>query len=308
VRSTVILNPSAGSGRAGRLESFLRRELESAGIPYSWAPTSGPREAEHLARQAIEDQVDTLIVVGGDGTLNEVVHAYLDANGRPRSGPALCLIPAGTGGDFRKTFGWEDGIAAGVERLQRRQTCPLDMGLVELTRGDGSRDQRAFVNILSFGVGGLTDQLVNAGPKWIGGKAAFFWGALRATLAYRPTPVEVIVDGKEWLASPILNVAVANGRYFGGGMHVAPTADPSDGQLDVVAITDRTTLESVALAPHLYRGTHLRQPGVLHCRGRRIEARTTRADAEVLIDLDGEMPGRLPLSVEIAPGALNLLV
>jgi YegS/Rv2252/BmrU family lipid kinase len=308
VRCTVIVNPQAGSGQAGRLEPRIRRELETAGISHVWAPTRGPRDATELARRARAEQVDALVVVGGDGTVNEVVHGFLDGDGRACSGPPLCFIPAGTGGDFRKTFHWDHSISAAVERLRRNQKQPLDLGLVELTRLDGSTERRAFANILSFGVGGLTDQLVNAGPKWIGGKAAFFWGALRATLAYRPTPVEVRVDGEEWLAGAVLNVAVANGRYFGGGMKVAPEADPSDGLFDVVAITDRTKLEGIALAPRLYQGTHVGQPGVQSTRGRRIEARATRSSAEVLIDLDGEMPGRLPLAVEVAPGALSVLV
>lgn len=308
VRCTVIVNPQAGSGQAGRLETQIRRELEAAGITYVWAPTRGPRDASELSRRARLEQVDVIVVVGGDGTVNEVVHGFLDSDGRACPGPALCLIPAGTGGDFRKTFDWDNSVSSGVERLRRNRKRPLDLGLVELTRLDGSLERRAFANILSFGVGGLTDQLVNAGPKWIGGKAAFFWGALRATLAYRPTPVELRVDDEEWLAGAILNVAIANGRYFGGGMHVAPAADPSDGVFDLVAITDRTKFEGIALAPRLYQGTHMGQPGVVHGRGRRIEARATRPSAEVLIDLDGEMPGKLPLTVEIAPNALSILV
>lgn len=308
VRCTVIINPTAGSGRAGRQEPYLRQELEKANISHAWAPTERPRDAEHLARQAVEDGSDAILIVGGDGTLNEVVHGFLDTAGVPRRGPALCLLPVGTGGDFRKSFGWEAGVSACVERLRRFDKRPLDLGLVDLTTLDGGRERRAFVNILSFGVGGLTDRLVNAGPKWVGGKAAFFWGALRATLAYRPAPVEVVVDGTTWLTSPILNVALANGRYFGGGMRVAPEADPGDGLLDLVAITDRTKLEGVALAPHLYRGTHLGQAGVLTRRGKRVEARPTRAGAEVLIDLDGEMPGRLPLTAELVPGGLDILV
>lgn len=308
VRTTVIVNPTAASGRAGRLEGQIRRGLEDAGISYVWAATNRPRQATELARRALEDQMDAILAIGGDGTLNEVVHGYLDAEGRPRRGPALCVLPVGTGGDFRKTFDWEEGVAAGIERLRRNQRRSLDLGLVELTRLDGTRERRAFVNILSFGVGGMTDQLVNAGPKWIGGKAAFFLGALRATLAYRPAPVEILVDDRHWLTSPVLNVALANGRFFGGGMHVAPEADPSDGLLDLVAITDRTSLQGIGLAPHLYRGTHMNEAGVHGCRGRRVEARPTRPDAEVLVDLDGEMPGKLPLSAELAPAALDLLV
>jgi YegS/Rv2252/BmrU family lipid kinase len=304
----VIVNPTAGSGRAGRLEGELRERLSAAGIEHRVDLTQRPRHAEELARLAVAEGYDALGVVGGDGTLNEVIHGYLDRAGRPVKGPALCLIPAGTGGDFRKTFSWSERTSEGIERLISARRQPLDLGVVEVTRLDGTRERRAFVNILSFGVGGLTDQLVNAGPKWIGGKAAFLWGAFRATLAYRPVPVEVRVDGEERFVGPIVNVAIANGRFFGGGMKVAPDADPKDGLFDVVAITDRTTLESVALAPHMYRGTHVSQTGVISLRGRRIEARATRPDAEVLVDLDGEMPGRLPLTAEIVPGALELLV
>jgi YegS/Rv2252/BmrU family lipid kinase len=304
----VIVNPTAGSGRAGRLEGELRERLSAAGIEHRVDLTQRPRHAEELARLAISEGYDALGVVGGDGTLNEVIHGYLDGTGRPVKGPALCLIPAGTGGDFRKTFSWSERTSDGIERLISARRQALDLGVVEVTRLDGTRERRAFVNILSFGVGGLTDQLVNAGPKWIGGKAAFLWGAFRATLAYRPVPVELRVDGEERFVGPIVNVAVANGRFFGGGMKVAPDADPKDGLFDVVAITDRTTLESVALAPHMYRGTHVSQTGVISLRGRRIEARATRPEAEVLVDLDGEMPGRLPLTAEIMPGALELLV
>lgn len=307
----VIVNPTAGSGRAGRLEAELRRELSRADIDHEIVLTQGPRHAEELARRAVREKFDSLGVVGGDGTLNEVVHGYLDDERRPVRGPALCLIPAGTGGDFRRTFSFSESPRDGIERLLRGKRQSLDLGLCEVTKLDGSRERRAFVNILSFGVGGLTDQLVNDSPKWIGGRAAFFLGALRATIAYRPVPVEVIVDGKPSFAGPIMNVAVANGRYFGGGMKVAPDADPRDGLFDIVAITDRTKLETVGLAPHIYRGTHVKQSGVVSLRGRRVEARPTRtsdADARVLVDLDGEMPGCLPLTAEIVPGALEILV
>ncbi len=303
----VIVNPTAGSGRAGRLEGLLRRELSGAGIDHEVVLTQGPRHAEELARRAVRERYDALGVVGGDGTLNEVVHGFLD-DGRPVKGPALCLIPAGTGGDFRKTFSWSDEPKDGIKRLIEGKRQPLDLGLVEVTKLDGTKERRTFVNILSFGVGGLTDELVNSGPKWMGGRAAFFLGALRATLAYRPVPVEVIVDGKPSFVGPIVNVAVANGRFFGGGMKVAPDAEPSDGLFDIVAITDRSKLETVGLTPHIYRGTHVNLEGVISLRGRKIEARTTRPDGRVLVDLDGEMPGRLPLTAEIVPGALEILV
>jgi diacylglycerol kinase (ATP) len=118
----------------------------------------------------------------------------------------------------------------------------------------------------------------------------------------------VRVDGKLCFELPIFNVALANGRYFGGGMLIAPDADPSDGLLDVVALQDLSKLESVALSQHIYKGSHLTRAGVSVARGKVVEAEPLAAGTEVLVDMDGETPGRLPLRAELAPGALRLRV
>ncbi|HYQ17782.1 MAG TPA: diacylglycerol kinase family protein, partial [Polyangiaceae bacterium] len=220
--------------------------------------------------------------------------------------PELGLIPSGTGGDFRRTFGIGDSLEEAAERVLHATPRALDLGLLSVTSHEGSLVRRAFINITSFGIGGLTDRIVNSSPKWIGGKAAFFLGTLRAMLVYRNAPVRVRVDGQVCLEAPIFNVALANGRYFGGGMMIAPEADPSDGLLDVVALHDMTRLQSTLLAQHIYKGSHLGQPGVSVARGKLIEAEPLAAGTEVLVDMDGETPGRLPLSARLAPGALRL--
>ncbi|HEX5098132.1 MAG TPA: hypothetical protein VFV94_01470, partial [Polyangiaceae bacterium] len=214
--------------------------------------------------------------------------------------------PLGTGGDFRKTLELGTGLDEAVERLLTSEPRPFDLGILRVTSHTGVLETRAFVNIASFGLGGLTDRIVNAGPKWLGGKAAFYLGTLRGLIAYRNAPVRVKVDGATFLESPIVNVALANGRYFGGGMMIAPEADPRDGKLDVVALGDLTRLGTVALTQSVYSGTHLDRPYVEHTRGRVIEAEALVPGAEVLIDLDGETPGRLPLAARVAPGALWL--
>ena len=122
---------------------------------------------------------------------------------------------------------------------------------MELTADDGARVVRAFLNIASFGIGGLTDRIVNTTPKWIGGRAAFFTGTLRAMFAYQNAPVRVLVDGQPFHEGPIFNVASANGRFFGGGMKIAPEADPSDGQLDVVVLGDLGRAETGLRAPKI---------------------------------------------------------
>ncbi len=246
------------------------------------------------------------MLVGGDGTLNDAVQGYLEDDGQVARGPDLGLIPAGTGGDFRRTFDLGDSVEEAAAHLLSASPRPLDLGLLSVTNHDGQLVRRAFINITSFGIGGLTDKIVNSTPKWIGGKAAFLTGTLRAMLVYKNAPVRVKVDGKLWLEAPIFNVALANGRFFGGGMMIAPDADPSDGLLEVVALHDLSRIQSVALAQHIYKGSHLGQPGVSVARGKVIEAEALASSTEVLVDMDGETPGRLPLRAELAPGALRL--
>ncbi|MET0794660.1 MAG: diacylglycerol kinase family protein [Polyangiaceae bacterium] len=302
----VISNPTAGSGSAQRRLPELKRLLENRGIQAEFVETRAPGDATRLVHEARGDGVECLLVMGGDGTLNEVSQGYIDAHGEPLPGPDIALAPSGTGGDFRKTFGLGSTLEEAVERLTTAEARPLDLGLLQITAHSGETIRRAFLNITSFGLGGLTDRLVNSGPKWIGGRAAFFVGSLRALISYDNAPVRVRVDGAICLEAPIVNVAIANGRYFGGGMKIAPDADPSDGQFDVVAMHDLTRAEGVALAPRLYQGTHVGQRGVRVARGSVIEAEALVPRAEVLIDMDGETPGRLPLVARVARGALRI--
>lgn len=302
----VILNPTAGSGAAARKKAAIVRALTVGGAAPDVVHTEGPGDAGRLVREARRDGVGCVVLVGGDGTLNDAVQGFLEPDGSVAVGPEIGLIPSGTGGDFRRTFDIGDSVEEAAERLLSSQPRAVDLGLLSVTTPDGKPARRAFINITSFGIGGLTDRIVNSTPKWMGGKAAFFTGTLRAMLVYRNAPVRVKVDGKVWLEAPIFNVALANGRYFGGGMMIAPDADPSDGLLDVVALHDMSKLQGASLAQHIYKGKHLGREGVKVTRGSVIEAEPLASSTEVLIDMDGETPGRLPLRAELAKGALRL--
>jgi diacylglycerol kinase (ATP) len=302
----VISNPSAGSGSAIRRLPALKRLLEDRGIQAEFVETRAPGDATRLVHEARADGIECLGVMGGDGTLNEVSQGYLDSEGQPLPGPDLALIPSGTGGDFRKTFALGGTLEEAVERLATAEPRPLDLGLLELTAHSGETVRRAFLNITSFGLGGLTDRLVNTGPKWIGGRGAFFLGSLRALISYTNAPVRLRVDGEIVLEAPIANVAIANGKYFGGGMKIAPDALPDDGLFDVVAMHDVTRAQVALFSPRVYQGTHIGQPGVRFARGSLIEAESLVPRAEVLIDMDGETPGRLPLVARVARGALKI--
>jgi len=304
----IIVNPKAGAGRAQRAAETLVARLRERSGDGELVLTQQPGHATLLARQAAATGVQTVVVVGGDGTIQEVVTGLcLSTDGQPSTlpRPALALLPAGTGGDYRRTFGFDEAVDQAFSRIMSPRPVHVDVGRATLESPGGQRTVLAFANVLSFGLGGLTDRLVARSPKWIGGTAAFYLGAVRATLVYQPVPVELTVDGEVVEVAPFTNVALCLGKYFGGGMKIAPEADPSDGLLDIVTIVG-SRVSVLALTADIYRGTHVKRDGVRVLRGRRVSARVTRP-GEVLVDVDGEQPGTLPIEVEVLPGALRLL-
>jgi YegS/Rv2252/BmrU family lipid kinase len=304
----LVVNPRAGSGSAARQLPEIQRQLRRVGVSFDVAQTSAPGEGALLAAAARRDDVECVAVVGGDGTLNEVCQAYVDASGNVVPGPDLALIPCGTGGDFRKSFGLENDIELAVQRLSTAAPREVDLGVLRLTRSGESARAWAFVNVASFGIGGLTDKIVNSSPKWLGGKATFFVGALRAMAVYRNAPITLRVDGRTVYEGPIFNVALANGKYFGGGMLIAPEADSGDGLFDVVVMGDLSRAESIGLSRKIYAGTHLAAAKVLHTRGAVVEAHPLGGSTDVLIDMDGETPGALPLVASVARRALRFRI
>lgn len=299
----VIANPTAGSGRARKAASDVVSRLAGGELK----DTSGPGDATRWARKAREEGVETVIAVGGDGTVQECVTGLcLDASGaHVRGRTKLAVLPAGTGGDFRKTFGWTNSVSQLEARLAEPEERLIDVGRVTYERTSQVR-VTAFANVLSFGLGGLTVRVVESGPKWVGGRMAFFAGALRATAIHQPIPIELRLDGEVIETAPFSNVAVCLGQYFGGGMRIAPDADPSDGLFDVVTM-EMSKVQTVTLAGSIYRGAHFKKAGVHHYRCRKLEARPTR-QGESLFEVDGEQPGILPIQVEMLPAALTLLV
>jgi len=293
---------------AARRLSALRQGLERQRIEHEVLETRAAGHASDLARTARERGTELLVVLGGDGTLNEVAQAYIDAAGAPLTGPPIALVPAGTGGDFARSCGVGDAslqdIIAG---LAAPRFVPLDLGVITLADAAGGSVHRAFVNVASVGISGAVDERVERGPKWLGGKAAFMLATVGAALSYRNVPMEIEVDGTVWHRGPVLIAAIANARYLGGGMHIAPNADFADGQLDVVCVGDLTRARFLSLFPKVYQGTHLDLEMVQSVRGKVVVVRPLRAHKPVLVDVDGETPGYLPITARILPGALRLM-
>lgn len=303
-RVLVVVNPTSRHGAAGRRFDALERRLRAGlGADFEVARTRAPRDAERIAREGARAGAELLVVVGGDGTVSEVVSGLLSA-GLGESA-RIGLVPFGTGGDLSRTLGIPRDPDAAIARLLEGEVRRLDAGRVRYLDRRGREATAWFLNIASLGLSGLVTELVNAAPKRLGGRLSFLIGTVRAIARWQSARVSLRVDGELLHDGPLDLAAAANGRYFGGGMHVAPRARPDDGLLDVVVVPRLGKARLLAKLPLIYRGSHLDRPEVGFARARRVEA-----DAEpgrVWIELDGEPLGTLPATIEILPGAVRFV-
>ncbi len=190
--------------------------------------------------------------------------------------------------------------------IAANQRMKIDIGRLEYTRTDKTRALRMFANITSFGVSGVVDRLVNESGKKLG-RLSFMVATARATWSYKNKRVQLVFDGTDRVEATISTVAVANGRYFGGAMMVAPHAELDDGKFDVIAMGDFGFGDLVASGRRLYKGTHLGMDKVTSRRAAVVEAEPIDPNEIVELDVDGENLGNLPARFEIIPGALWMI-
>lgn len=305
MKTFFVVNPKSANGatgkRWGELAAQIARTLSDFGVEF----TRGPMDAAKLAQHAIESGYECIVAVGGDGTINEAVNGFFKDGKAINPNAALGVLPRGTGGDFRKTFDWDTDFDAAVRRLKTSDTRPFDVGRLEFKGHDGTQQVRYFANICSFGVSGLVDEEVNRTSKALGGKLSFMWGSLKALTKYRDQVVRVSFDGKPAETIPVTTLSVANGKYFGGGMKVAPDADVSDGLFDVTIWSGYGVTDFVLRSGSVYSGAHVHWKGTRTLRAKEVVA---ESEERVLIDCDGEQPGMLPCKMTILPAAIRLKV
>jgi len=260
-------------------------------------------------RDALRRGAERIVVIGGDGTISEAVNGFFDNGVAIAPDASFGLIPFGTGGDFRRTMEIPLEAADAAAVIARNHKKKIDLGKIELTQRDGTKTTRIFANIASFGVSGVVDRLVNESGKKLG-RLSFALATARATWSYKNQRVSLTFDGRaqDRVEATINTVAIANGRYFGGAMMVAPNAEIDDGQFDVIAMGDFGFGDLVKSGRRLYKGTHLAMDKVTSRRARVVEAETVDPGAIVELDVDGEPLGKLPARFELLPGALWMVV
>jgi len=288
----VIANPKSGRGKVAARLPEIERILRSEGLDYRTVQTTQPGHATEVARAALKAGERYLVAVGGDGTVHEVVNGMLEGDQPIVADAVLGVVPAGSGCDFVKSFGLPGDAIRAARHLSGGDVRRTDVGKVTFGAGP-AQVTRYFLNIAEVGLGGSVVARASRLTGWPG-PARYFTGFWLTLPGFRPATVRLEADGQEFYGRAH-NVVVANGRYYGGGMHISPRSVPEDGVLDVLVMVGPKS-EAFTLLPKVYRGTHLPHRHIVELRGGRVRV---EADAPLAIEADGEILGTAPATFEV---------
>jgi diacylglycerol kinase (ATP) len=298
-RTVFLVNPASDNGATGRRWPEIANRAAAAGLTGEALLSERPGQLTELARRAADEAGELLVVVGGDGTVNEVVNGLAG-----REGPELAVIPRGTGRDFVRTYGIPHKLDDALRTARDGRTREIDVGRARFRSWQGEPAEWYFANIASAGMSGAIAKRANETSKALGGKVSYFWATFAVFSRWRTFELTVAV-GAETRRARMHDVVVANGRYFGGGMMICPEAEPDDGVFDVLLIGNLTKRDLLLTLPKTYRGKHLPHPKAELLRGPTVEI---EAPEPLPVELDGEQPGTTPARFEIIPRALRLRV
>ena len=304
-----IVNEKAANGRAQKVWKRVKKELEGKDINYRSFQTKYPKHAEELARQLYslhKNTMEAIIVVGGDGTLHEVVNGLVDY-------PTVKIgfIPAGSGNDFSRGFQTpKSPLEALSFTMKKKQSSGkrFDIGKVMV---NGQRKKEYFVNNIGAGFDAEVCKLTNESKmknyfNKIGlGSLAYVGSLIRLLFTYKLTNVNIEMDGKICRYEKVWFVTVSNQPFFGGGMKIAPKADPTDGCLDVTIVHNLSRLKLLFVFITVFFGKHTRFKEVVQHKGKRV---SIKSDDNMLVHADGELIGQLPIEAEVQHRKICFLV
>lgn len=310
----IIVNPSA----AKALSSWptIQKQLDSAGIVYEAYKTRSPGDATEKTRAALNSGVQSIVVVGGDGTLSEAAEGFFQFNNDLEIPPApinpsatLGILPAGTGDDFARGL--------------RRKRSPLHEWIetvisghaqtIDVLYGRCNAYEKPFIclNASTMGIGGETAGRVAAQGKFMrnfSGEFRFVFAAVGALAAWRERRVRVTVDGRVVVDGPMNLAGVANGLYAGGGMMLSPEARIDDGKLDVITASGLTRTNVVTEMSRIHIGGHVKNPKVTITQGTIVTIETLLAQDAMPLEADGNVRGVTPVRFQVLPGALRFVM
>ena len=252
--------------------------------------TTGHGHASGLAGILEGNGAEKIVIVGGDGTLHEVI------NGLKKKEAIIGVIPTGTGNDFCRSIGIPADPRSAISTLSEGRIRKLDLGCV---------NDSFFINVAGVGFDAQVAQEINTGIRWLTGSPAYLAAVLKLIVTYRNIPLRVILDNHTEIHLKSFPLAVGNAQFYGGGMRIVPYAVPDDGFFHICAAGDVRKRDVLITLPKVFSGKHIGHPLVREYTAKKIEI---TSECRTALHADGEIIGHLPAKFSILPGKLNLLV
>lgn len=290
----LLTNPAAGHGNGVDAARRAAARFAERGIRVTTLTGSSAGESQDLARQAVADGTDALVVVGGDGMMHLALPAVVGTS------TPLGMIPAGTGNDQAREYGWPRAAAeAAADLVVDGVETAVDVGVAETA----DNERTYFSSVLASGFDSLVSDRTNR-MRWPHGRARYNLALVAEFVNLRPLPVKVTVADGTVIEQDVLLVAVGNTKSYGGGMRICPGADPADGLFDVTIAGGASRSRAIGQLPSVYRGTHVDRDDVHTFRTPSLRIEIDAIDAYA----DGERVGPLPVDISLVPRGVNLIV
>jgi len=285
-RFAILMNPASAGGKPLRVLPGLQRELDAAGAEHRVVETRDMAHATHAAREA-SGRGEVVVALGGDGLVGKLAGALRDST-------PLGVVPGGRGNDFARALGIPEDVGGATRVLLDGVRKALDLG---------EANGRPFACIASMGYDSEANRVANE-ARLVRGNLVYAYAAIRALMAWKPARFTVRLDGDEHRFEGY-TVAAANTSYYGGGMNMAPGADPSDGLLDVIMVEQVSKRRFLANLPKVFKGTHVEEDTVKVERASEVNI---AADRPFDVYADGDPLTTLPATVRLVRGGLSVIV
>lgn len=305
LKTQVIINPESDEGKTRKRWKYIKEGLNSFLKEFKYEFTERPLQATEISRVAIKEGTELIVGVGGDGTMNEIANGFYENQEIINPAVSLGIVPSGSGCDFTKSLNIPLGFKNALKVITQAPSSLIDIGRAKFKCYSGKEEERFFINVADFGIGGEVVKKVN--QNRMRRKTSSYLRCLISTfVTYKNKRVRIKIDDEELPLDEYMIGAISNGRIFGKGMKIAPDAKLDDGFFDVVLVKGMKMLEFFRNAWKIYTGTHLSHPKISLIRGRKIEASTEDDKIDVLIEIDGEQVGILPATFEIIPRSIQV--
>lgn len=299
----VVLNPASGGLKSNTKQQKIIQLLNSAGLNLLWATTQQKGDAIQLVKNKVQEGIRQIIVLGGDGTLNEVINGVMLQKTCSSAEVKIAMLSNGTGNDFIRTFQIPKKTEHAIAMVQNSKVKTIDAGWVSYQIND-AENSRYFINILGMGFDGAVTESANSTKGGIG-RLTYLKSVLTTLFHYKPSVLKIKIDNLPLISEQVFTLNAGIGRYSGGGMQLVPHASSDDGQLAITLLRPLPHLTALLNLYRLFNGTinHLKQIQLMKGKDIRVEAYPP-----IMAEAEGEFFGYSPFYIKVIPKAISIIV